>query len=260
MKPNIKKGLLMSIKRVGIRDIDLTNTHFHFTSRTNLDTIAKEGLKARAGDASMMVGDTDPRVYLSKGRAGLLKIKDTFIQEFKTRRICDIPQEYREYFDVSDYSSTEQVKPEDVYSAMEKRFKNEVYLVVDAVKGEDYLPEDVKSLWGIEHDIQGKPNHDIDVEKLSLLTTEKGENAFDVIEYSYNSILEANPGRENIVKNMFPDLSEMLEFIKQRDIMISQKSTQELGKEVLPELKDTSLLDKIEAMQEFTRKTEEQIK
>lgn len=167
-------------KSVNISELNLNDTYFHFTPKKNKESVLTEGLKARVGDASKMVGDEAARVYLSHGGKGVLKIKDTFIHEFKNLRICDIPPEYREYFDIADFTSTSQVNEEDVYSAMEKKLRDEVYLKVDAVKGEDYLEEDIHSLWGMEHDIKGKQNHDINAEKISLITSEKGNSAFDI--------------------------------------------------------------------------------
>ena len=255
-----------NIKNVDIRDIDLDEAYFHFTPRKNLEGIDREGLKAKSGDASKMIGDDKARVYLSRGGKGLLKIKDTFIWEFENLRICDIPMEYREYFDITDYSSTEQVKKEDVYSAMERKFKDEVYLNVDAIEGEDFLEDEIRTNFGTEHDIQGKENHNIDVKKISVITTPNGNSALDVIEYMYNKFIENCPEIEDIIRDMHPSLEGMFEYIKQRDNKLrgsSQKSTQDLGRETLSEQKDVALLDEIEAVQESElikqNRTEEKI-
>ena len=152
--------------------------------------------------------------------------------------------EYREYFDITDYSSTEQVKKEDVYIAMERRFKDEVYLHVDAIEGEDFLEDEIRTSLAAEHDIQGKENHDIAPRKISIISTPKGNSAFDVVEYIYNKFIEVHPEIEDIIRDMNPGLDGMFEYIKQRN----KKSTQELGKEVLSELKDVALLDETEAV------------
>ena len=39
---------------VNIKDIDLNNSFFHFTTRDNIEQINQEGLKAQIGDASKM--------------------------------------------------------------------------------------------------------------------------------------------------------------------------------------------------------------
>lgn len=76
---------------------------------------------------------------------------------------------------------------------MEKRFKDEVYLKVNAVNGEDFFSEDflpeeltneINSSNNIR-DIKGKADHDIIPEKLSVITTDKGDSTLDVLEYLY---------------------------------------------------------------------------
>ncbi len=213
------------MKEVDINDIDLNESYFHFTNRSNLDSIDENGLQATSGGASKMVGDNDSRVYISKGGLGILKIKDTFLHEFKDLKICDIPLEYREYFDIIDFNSQDIVEPEYVYCAMDRKFKDEIYLKVDAREGEDFSREDVSSLWGIEHDIHCRENHDIDVSKLSIVSTENGDRASDIVYEIYDRLLKKNPGKEATIKDMFPELSEMFEYIKQRDEKIASLYT-----------------------------------
>lgn len=205
------------MKTVDIKDVDLNNAYFHFTNRDNLESIEADGLKAQIGDASQMVGDK-PRVCMSQSGKGVLGAKNSFIHEFKKLRICDIPEGYRKYFDITDYTSTEQVREEDVYKAMEKRFKDEVYLQVDAREGEDFLGEEVYGL-SSRYDIKGKENHDIDPEKLSLITGKEGDSAFDIVKQWYNRLLEnaGKTGREDVVKGTLSDLNGMFEYIQQRD-------------------------------------------
>lgn len=200
---------------IDIKDLDLNNAYFHFTARENLPSIEREGLKAQVGDASKMVQDK-PRVCLSKGGKGILGIKNSFIHEFKKLRICDIPEGYRKYFDIKDFSSTEIVDESVVYDALEKRFRDEIYLVVDAQEGEDFLSEEIHGL-GSAYDIKGKENHDIGASKIDRVKTSRGDTALDVLQYIYNRILKTNPGKENLIKNMNSDLSRMLDFINERD-------------------------------------------
>lgn len=209
--------LIIEVREVDIKDVDLNNAYFHFTSKDNAQSIEENGLKAQVGDASRMVGDK-PRVCLSKGGKGALGAKNSFIHEFKKLKICDIPEGYRKYFDIIDYASTESVRDEDVYIAMERRFKDEVYLQVDAIEGEDFLQEEVYGL-NSEYDIKGKENHDIDPEKLSLITTQEGSSAFDIVEQLYNRLLEnaEEKGKENVVRETLSDLTSMFEYIRQRD-------------------------------------------
>lgn len=203
------------MKVINIEDIDLNNSYFHFTERINLPSIESEGLKAQVGDASGLVQD-EPRVCLSQGGKGILGIKNSFIFEFKKLRICDIPEGYREYFDISDFSSKEQVQENAVYDALEKRFKNEIYFVVDAEEGVDFSREDIHGM-GSNFDIKGKINHDIEPAKLSILTTPNGNSAFDVIEYVYNRLLAKNPGKEYLIKSMNSDLAQMMDYLQTKD-------------------------------------------
>lgn len=200
---------------VSIEDIDLNNSFFHFTARDNLESIEEKGLIAQIGDASRMVNDK-PRVCLSKGGKGILGIKNSFIHMFRELRICDIPDEYRKYFSISDFSSTEQVSAELVYDAMEKRFKDEVYLKVDAQEGEDFSLDEVHGI-GSAFDIKGKENHDIDSDKLSKVNAPEGDNALDIVQYIYRRLLERNPGKEDIIRSMNSDLTGMIDYISERE-------------------------------------------
>ncbi len=207
------------MKQINIEDIDINNSYFHFTEKSNLSSIEEQGLKAQVGDASKMVNDR-PRVCLSKGGKGLLGIKNSFIYEFKKLKICDIPEGYRKYFSIKDFSSNEIIETTAVYDALEKRFKDEIYLLVDAQEGEDFFSEEIHG-FGSTFDIKGKENHDIKVEKLSKLITPNGNSTFDVIQYIYNRLLEKNPGKEDLIRSMNADLSEMLQYINERKQNIS---------------------------------------
>lgn len=200
---------------INIENIDLNDSFFHFTLKDNLNSIEENGLVAQVGDASELVGDK-PRVCLSRGVKGILGIKNSFIYKFKGLRICDIPEGYKKYFSISDFTSTEHLDPEMIYDAMEKRFRDEVYLKVDAKEGEDFLPEESFGL-SSKFDIKGKENHNIDETKLSILTSPKGNSAMDVVQYLYSRLLENNPGKENIIREMNSELVGMLEYINDKN-------------------------------------------
>lgn len=261
---------MSNLKTVDINNIDLNQSFFHFTTKDNLERVAQEGLKAKIGGASQMKDEQKPRVYMSKGGKGVLGIKNSFIHEFKKLRICDIPEEYRKYFDIKDYSSTEQVRENDVYSAMEKRFKDEIYFKVDAIEGEDFiaedfLPEELKNEAKSSNnlrDIKGKENNDIETEKLSLITTDKGNTAFDIVEYLYGRLLEnaKNTGKEDIVRWANSDLDGMFEYIKQRDKASKEYTitTDEIGKDTInteTQTKDTAKKQIQEDLQKIQNKT-----
>ena len=111
----------------------------------------------------------------------------------------------------------------EVYEAMEKRFKDEIYLKVDAVEGEDFIlerniPNNINKLNDIK-DLKGKVNHDIIPQKLSIITTDKGNTALEVIEYLYNRLLEnaSKTGKVDIVKMFNSDLDGLFEYIKNKN-------------------------------------------
>ena len=208
---------------INIKEIDLNNSFFHFTCKDNLESIKKEGLKAKIGDASKLKTEEDQRVYMSKGGKGILSIKNSFIYEFKCLRVCDIPMEYRKYFNIKDYSKKDFLEDNEVYEAMEKRFKDEIYLKVDAVEGEDFtlernIPNNINKLNDIK-DLKGKVNHDIIPQKLSIIITDKGNTALEVIEYLYNRLLEnaSKTGKADIVKMFNSDLDGLFEYIKNKN-------------------------------------------
>lgn len=188
-----------------------------------------------------MKNEEQSRVYLSRGGKGIIEIKNSFIYEFKKLRICDIPEEYRRYFDIKDYSSQEQISEKTVYDAMEKRFKDEIYFQVSAKEGEDFLIEDqydgvftedfsretLRKMFeqNPERDIKGKANHTISPEQLTRLSTEKGDTAFDIVNYLYNKLLEIakKVGTEDSVKLANSDLNSFFEYIKDREIDVSER-------------------------------------
>lgn len=203
---------------VNIEDIDVNseNSYFHFTKREYLESIEKNGLRAQIGDASELVKDKS-RVCLSRGGKGILGIKNSFLFEFKNLRICDIPSGYRDYFNIEDFSSEEKIEIKDIYDAFEKRFKDEVYLLVDAREGEDFKSEDVYGS-SSDFDIKGIENHDISKDKLKKVVSPNGsDTAFDIIKYMYNRILKNNPGKEELIKGFISDLSDMMDYIKQKE-------------------------------------------
>ena len=99
---------------------DRNNAYFHFTEKGNLKSIAQNGLKAQIGDASKLVDDKS-RVCFSQGVKGILGIKNSFIWEFEHAKICDIPEGYKKYFDIKDFSSTDLIPKEIVYEALKRK-------------------------------------------------------------------------------------------------------------------------------------------
>lgn len=236
------------MKSINIKDIDLNNSFFHFTPKRNLESIEKEGLKAKIGDASKLINEEKPRVYMSKGGKGIIEIKNSFIHKMLGLRICDIPEEYRPYFDIDDFSKTEQVRENVVYAAMEKRFKDEIYFQIDAKEGEDYLIEDFYPEELAEtfrktdkyRDVKGKAEHDIESSKITLITTDNGNTALNVVEYLYGRLLEnaKKIGKDDVVRVFNSDLDAFLKYVKNKvlvsaiDATEQQTKTGEIKKEI----------------------------
>ena len=227
---------------VNIKEIDLNNSFFHFTKKANLESIKSQGLTPTSGDASQMKKKKKPRVYMSKGGKGILGIKNSFIHEMKKLRICDIPLDYRSYFAITDYTSTEKVNEKDVYDAMEKRFKDEIYFKVDAVEGEDYdikdfYPEELLSTFRAstnERDVKGKENHTILPSKLTIMISDKGDTVFDIVDYLYSRLLEnaRQQGKEESVRYANSDLDAFLTYIKNKKKMNFKESIKVTSKEL----------------------------
>lgn len=228
------------MKQKSIEEIDANNSYFHFTETKNIPSIEKYGLKAQVGEASGMVDDK-PRVCLSKGGKGILGIKDSFIRKFKETRICDIPEGYKKYFNITDYTSTSFMTPEVIYDGLQKKFENETYLVVDAHEGEDFLREEVHGMTS-ELDIKGKENHNISADKIYKLVTPEGSSSLNVIRYMYNRLLRNNPGKEDLIKSIIPEIVQMLEFIKNKDK--ETKTSQTITKKIMPKQKVAQFLQK----------------
>lgn len=242
LKSSVVKDEEFKLKRqeefneIDIEDIDISSSYYHFTSKENLEKIKKEGLKPQIGGASNIVDEKYERVYFSKGGKGVLEIKNSFINTFKDLSVCDIPDEYKKYFNISDFSSEEQINEKVLYDAMEKKFKDEVYFKLDIKEDEDFLIKDQYNEAFLEdftkealremfeqnsqRDIKGKINHTIKPEKIEIIKTEKGSTAFDVVRTLYDKLL--NIAKENdmeeIIKDNLSDLNNFFEYVKQKEV------------------------------------------
>lgn len=231
------------MKELSIEDLeDTKNCFFHFAPRKVLHSIEQQGLVASIGGASKIVGEQEKRVYLSRGIKGVLAIKNSFIYKLSQISIREIPQEYRPYFGYDSYDSDERIPREDIYRAYADRMKDEVYLLVDAQEGVDYKEEDIKrSFSGSQHDIKGKPNHDIDPEKLSILTTPGGQSAYDVVKGFYEIMLERYKDNPNIVNEMNISLYEMFEYVEHG--RLQEEPVEDIGRQVVDRYKEPETVE-----------------
>ena len=57
-------------------------------------------------------------------------------------------------------------------------------------------------------------DHNIDPKKISLVTTPNGDTALDVILYLFNKTRDNNPGNEEQIRQKYPQLFDMIDYIK----------------------------------------------
>ena len=117
---------------IDVKDCDLTNGFYHFTSITNAESILDNGLQPSIGPASRMVGDRE-NVSVSQGGKGIMGIISSFIYECKEMRISEIPEEFKRYFsdDIVDFTSDDVVGLDLACRAMVRKLKGEVYFNVE---------------------------------------------------------------------------------------------------------------------------------
>ena len=83
---------------IDIQDCDINNDYFHFTNKSNVDSILNNGLIPTIGVASKLVNDR-ANVSVSKGGKGIMGIINSFIYKFyQEMKISDIPEDYKKYF------------------------------------------------------------------------------------------------------------------------------------------------------------------
>ena len=66
---------------IDINECDMNNDYFHFTNKSNINSILNNGLIAQVGTASKLVEDR-PNVSISKGGKGIMGIINSFIYKF----------------------------------------------------------------------------------------------------------------------------------------------------------------------------------
>lgn len=62
-----------------ISQIDLNHSFFHYTNKSNLDSIIKNGLEPRIGENSLYVEKT-PKVFFAEGEKGIITIMDVWLK------------------------------------------------------------------------------------------------------------------------------------------------------------------------------------
>ena len=168
---------------INIDNCDFNNDYFHFTNKTNINSILNEGLKPKIGVASKLVGDR-ANVSVSKGGKGIMGIINSFIYKFYMGlRIIDIPQEYRHYFlEIDDFNSKDSISKDIACRAMIRKLKEEVYLRI-ILDDEKLKQAKVGGLTGYDVNLP----IEIDKSCIEIITNEENRilSAYEVAKYVY---------------------------------------------------------------------------
>lgn len=173
---------------IDIQDCDLNNDYFHFTNKSNIDSILNKGLIPSIGVASKLVNDR-ANVSVSKGGKGIMGIINSFIYKFyQEMKISDIPEEYKKYFlEINDFESNDFISKEVACNAMSRKLKDEVYFRVK-LNEEQISSAKIGGLTGYDVNLP----MEIDKSQLEIITDENNKvlSAYDVAQYIYNKAKE----------------------------------------------------------------------
>lgn len=179
---------------VDINKCDLNEDYFHFTNRSNAESILNNGLIPSVGSASQFVGDR-PNVSVSQGALGMMGIINSFIFEFSNCKPSEIPQQYRRYFtEILDFESDALVGRDNTCRAMIRKLQDEVYFRVRLT--EDELDQaEVGSMTSYDTKLPMK----IDKSRLSIITDSSNKvlSAYDVTKYIYEKAKNIEAVRDN---------------------------------------------------------------
>lgn len=192
---------------IDINKCDLNNDFYHFSNKSNINSILNNGLIPTVGSASQLVGDM-PNVSLSQGGKGIIGILNSFIYMFYTKvKICDIPENYKKYFlEIEDFS-LENLIPKDIAcKAIMRKLQDEVYFRVK-VDEEELQQAKVGGLTGFDI----KLPISIDSSKIDIITDSNGNilNAYDVALFIYEKVKNIEIFREMNLEFFY--MFEMLE-------------------------------------------------
>lgn len=168
---------------INIKNCDFNNDYFHFTNKSNIDSILNNGLIPAIGVASQLVNDRE-NVSVSKGGKGIMGIINSFIYKFyQEMRISDIPKEYHKYFiEISNFEFNDDISKEIVCKAMIRKLKDEVYFRVRLDK-EQLAKAKIGGLTGYDVNLPMK----IDKSNLEIIVDSNNKvlSAYDVAKYVY---------------------------------------------------------------------------
>ena len=197
---------------IDIKNCDLNNDYFHFTNKTNVDSILNNGLIPSIGTASKLVDDRE-NVSVSKGGKGIMGIINSFIYKFSNQiKVSEIPEEYKKYFiELSSFKSNNLINKEIACKAMIRKLKDEVYFRVK-LDEEQLEKAKIGGLTGYDVNLPMK------IEKSNLDVVTDGDNkvlsAYDVAAYIYEKTKHIE-----VFRKMHSDFFYMFEMKKQNEII-----------------------------------------
>lgn len=189
---------------INIKDCDINNDYFHFTNKSNVDSILNNGLIPTIGVASKLVNDR-ANVSVSKGGKGIMGIINSFIYKFyQEMKISDIPEDYKKYFlEIKNFELNDFISKETACNAMIRKLKDEVYFRVK-LNEEQLSNAKIGGLTGYDVNLPMK----IDKSQLEIITDEDNKvlSAYDVAQYIYNKAKDIE-----VFRNMHNDFFYMCE-------------------------------------------------
>lgn len=189
---------------IHIQNCDINNDYFHFTNKSNVNSILNNGLIPAVGVASKLVNDRE-NVSVSKGGKGIMGIINSFIYKFyQEMKISDIPKEYYKYFtEISNFESNGDISREIACRAMTRKLKDEVYFRVK-LNQEQLDSAKIGGLTGYDVNLPIK----IDKSQIKIITDDNNKvlNAYEVAEYIYKRTKDID-----IFRNMHSDFFYMFE-------------------------------------------------
>ena len=188
---------------ISIHECDMNNDYFHFTNKSNVNSILNSGLIPSIGAASKLVEDR-ANVSVSKGGKGIIGIINSFIFKFAGLKASEIPEEYKKYFqEISDFEADTVISKDDVYKAMTRKLKDEVYFRV-SLGDKELKQAKVGGLTGYDINLPMA----IESSKIDIIT-----NSDNKVLSAYDVAMNIYERAKNIsaIRNMHEDFFHMFE-------------------------------------------------
>lgn len=143
------------MKTIELKDLDRTNTLYHFTNKNNIEKIEKLGLIPMIGNNSKGIEKTK-KVFFSKGNIGFLRICDVWInwiiysasmknyinkrinEENNYRKLLD---EYKELFKTGIFYTKENINSS--FEQMSEFMSQNIVLSLDLEENKHYKKDDL---------------------------------------------------------------------------------------------------------------------